>query len=125
MLALTAGLFGVAQAATSLTLAPSNLRRAPAVTAPVLGVVPPGTLLTVACQGEWCRTTYRERGGYVARSLLRPVTRSAPLTGRGVVFYRSCAAMRAAAAAPVRLGRPGYRTALDPNRNGLACDRNE
>ncbi|GAA5534644.1 excalibur calcium-binding domain-containing protein [Deinococcus aluminii] len=125
MLALSVALLGVSEAATALTTANSNLRRLPSAEAPVLKVVPQGTLLLVACQGQWCRTTYQGRGGYIAQSLLRPVTGSARLTGRGLVFYRSCAEMRAAGAAPVRVGRPGYRTALDRNHNGWACERGE
>ena len=85
----------------------------------MLGVVPSGTLLTVACTGQWCRTSYQGRGGYIYRPLLRPFTRSAPLSGE---FYASCLAMRAAGKAPIRLAAPGYRAALDSNGNSVACD---
>lgn len=122
---LAAALTGAAEAATSITTTTVNLRRLPAMSGAVIGVVPANTLLTVACRGEWCRTTYQGRGGYIARTLLRPVTRSAPLSGEGVRFYASCAAARAAGVAPLRLGHPGYRSALDTNRNGLACDSSE
>lgn len=124
-LALAAALSGAAQAASSVTATAVNLRRLPSLSGPVVGVVPANTLLTVACRGDWCRTSYQGRGGYIARTLLRPVTRSAPLAGKGVRFYVTCAAARAAGAAPMRLGRPGYRTALDANHNGLACEPGE
>ena len=78
-------------------------------------------VLTVACQGQWCRTSYRGRGGYVSARLLQPISRSVPLAGRGTVFYPTCAAMRADHAAPIRLGRPGYRAALDRDHDGWAC----
>jgi len=113
---------GAAQAATAYTKVESNLRRVAAPNGLVVGVVPGGTLLTVACRGQWCRTSYQGRGGYISQSLLTPFTRSAPLTG---VFYASCRAMRAAGKAPVRLGRAGYRTALDSNSNSVACDQGD
>lgn len=122
-----AALLGLAEAATATTTANVKLRRLPSSQGQVMGVVPRGTLLTVACPetGEWCRTTYLGRGGYVARLLLRPVTGSAALTGPGNVFYASCAAMRTAGVAPIRVGKPGYRTGLDSNRNSVACDRGD
>lgn len=120
-----AGLLGLAEAATATTTTAANLRRTPALNGQIVRTVPGGTLLTVACAGEWCRTTYQGRGGYVARSLMRPVSGSAALTGPGNVYYASCAALRAAGSMPIRVGKPGYRTGLDSNRNGVACDRGD
>ena len=125
ILALSVSVLATAQAATAVTTAPAALRRQPSPSGLVLRVLPANTLLTVACQGTWCRTTYQGRGGYVARSLTRPLLASAPLSGKGVKFYRSCAAMRLAGVAPRRLGQPGFRTALDRNGNGLACEAGE
>jgi cell wall-associated NlpC family hydrolase len=42
-------------------------------------------------------------------------------TGSGA-FYQNCDAARAAGAAPMKKGEPGYRKELDPNGNGVACD---
>lgn len=39
------------------------------------------------------------------------------------VYYRNCDAARAAGAAPIRRGEPGYRKALDRDGDGVACDR--
>ena len=125
ILALSAACLATAQAASAVTTAPANLRRQPSMSGAVLRVVPGNTVITVACQGDWCRTTYHNRGGYVARSLTRPLVTSAPLAGRGVRFYRSCSAMRAAGVAPLKLGQPGFRTALDRNHNSLACEAGE
>lgn len=125
MLALSVTLLGLSEAATAITTTSVNLRRLPTTEARVLGVVPGNTLLLVACRGEWCRTTHRGQAGYVAQSVLRPVTGSARLAGQGTVYYRSCTAMRAAGAAPIRLGRPGYRTGLDRNHNSVACDNGD
>lgn len=36
--------------------------------------------------------------------------------------YRDCAAARAAGAAPIRAGEPGYRAALDADGDGIACE---
>ena len=38
------------------------------------------------------------------------------------VDYQSCAAARAARAAPLHLGDPGYRTGLDRDKDGIACE---
>lgn len=117
--ALALALLGAADAATAVTTTASNLRRTPG--GYVVATVPGHTLLTVACRGAWCRTSYHGRGGYIAANLLRPLTRSAPVGGQGVVFYTTCAQMRSAHAAPIRIGRPGYRTALDRDQDGWAC----
>ena len=46
---------------------------------------------------------------------------AAPPSG-GEVYYANCAAARAAGAAPIRVGQPGYRTALDGDKDGIACE---
>ncbi|ASN79698.1 excalibur calcium-binding domain-containing protein [Deinococcus ficus] len=126
-LALGAALLGMAEAATSVTTTSLNLRRTPG--GAVVAVIPANTLLITACDGAWCRTTYRGRGGYVGRAYLKAVTRSAPLnsasSGAYSRFYASCTAMRRAGAAPARVGTPGYRVGLDRNGNGWACDQIE
>jgi hypothetical protein len=38
------------------------------------------------------------------------------------VYYRNCTAARAAGAAPIYFGEPGYRPALDRDRDGVACE---
>ncbi|WP_027459245.1 excalibur calcium-binding domain-containing protein [Deinococcus murrayi] len=38
------------------------------------------------------------------------------------VHYKNCAAARAAGAAPVRVGQPGYGTHLDRDRDGVGCE---
>ena len=37
-------------------------------------------------------------------------------------FYASCDAARAAGRGPINRGESGYRSALDPNNNGVACE---
>ncbi len=38
------------------------------------------------------------------------------------VYYPNCAAARAAGAAPIHVGEPGYRRKLDRDRDGVACE---
>jgi hypothetical protein len=38
------------------------------------------------------------------------------------VYYPNCAAARAAQAAPIRRGQPGYRSGLDRDHDGVACE---
>jgi Uncharacterized protein conserved in bacteria len=50
--------------------------------------------------------------------------RSAPPTsgGGGSAYYKNCDAARAAGAAPIYRGQPGYRPALDRDNDGVACE---
>ncbi|KQS01366.1 hypothetical protein ASG11_16915 [Sphingomonas sp. Leaf357] len=56
-------------------------------------------------------------------SLPRPAAKAdaAPASPEAVM-YADCNAVRAANAAPLRAGQPGYRPALDANMNGVACE---
>ena len=44
------------------------------------------------------------------------------VTRDDVAFYRNCDAARAAGAAPIYYGQPGYRPALDRDNDGIACE---
>jgi hypothetical protein len=39
------------------------------------------------------------------------------------VYYKDCDAAWTAEAAPIRAGQPGYRAELDPDHNGVACEK--
>ncbi|WP_244925082.1 excalibur calcium-binding domain-containing protein [Actinomyces bowdenii] len=41
----------------------------------------------------------------------------------GGAYYPNCAAARAAGAAPLYAGDPGYRSGLDRDNDGIACER--
>lgn len=43
-------------------------------------------------------------------------------SGGGSVYYASCAAARAAGVAPLYAGEPGYRSGLDRDHDGVACE---
>lgn len=42
--------------------------------------------------------------------------------GSGGVYYPNCTAVRAAGAAPIRRGEPGYSSKLDRDGDGIACE---
>jgi hypothetical protein len=50
----------------------------------------------------------------------RPVVTTSPSTGSGGPYYPNCAAARAAGAAPLHRGEPGYRPGLDRDGDGVA-----
>ena len=47
-------------------------------------------------------------------------TRYAP---SAAVSYANCTAVKAAGAAPLYAGQPGYSTSLDRDRDGVACEK--
>jgi len=51
----------------------------------------------------------------------RQTSRQSSQLGSGV-YYRNCDAARAAGAAPIRAGQPGYRPGLDRDGDGIACE---
>lgn len=51
-----------------------------------------------------------------------PHPRNAPTRATGSAYYRNCDAARAAGAAPVRRGDPGYGPGLDRDGDGVACE---
>ena len=61
--------------------------------------VPPGTAKAVEAEG-----------------------RKIALFNSGGAYYASCADARAAGAAPLRRGDPGYRAGLDRDDDGVACE---
>lgn len=68
----------------------------------------------------------RKTGGYHCHR--KPVntewhrTQSSSDNAQNTVHYRNCAAARAAGAAPVRRGDPGYGIHLDRDRDGIGCE---
>ena len=47
---------------------------------------------------------------------------AAPAAAPREVYYANCTAARAAGAAPLRRGQPGYRAAMDRDNDGVACE---
>lgn len=52
----------------------------------------------------------------------RPKKTRKPTPEPATVYYASCAAARAAGAAPLHRGDPGYRSGLDRDNDGVACE---
>jgi endonuclease YncB( thermonuclease family) len=52
-----------------------------------------------------------------------PRPSSPPTPSPSSVYYRNCSEARAAGAAPIYRGQPGYRPALDRDGDGVACER--
>ncbi|GAA0913383.1 hypothetical protein Vau01_036240 [Virgisporangium aurantiacum] len=52
-----------------------------------------------------------------------PQTTAAPADPPADVYYRNCDEVRAAGKAPLRRGQPGYRSGLDRDGDGFACDK--
>lgn len=64
----------------------------------------------------------RKRGGrHCHRAPSAPIREVQRAYG-GDVSFRNCAAARAAGAAPVRLGQPGYGRHLDRDGDGIGCE---
>ena len=51
-----------------------------------------------------------------------PVPETQAGESSSAVYYKNCTAARAAGAAPIQKGEPGYRSALDRDGDGTACD---
>nr|WP_218142852.1 excalibur calcium-binding domain-containing protein [Deinococcus reticulitermitis] len=83
----------------------------------------------MACSGSWCRTTYQGQSGYVAKAYTKAVSTTTTLLAPALptqksrnVYYANCTAARAAGAAPIYAGEPGYRSRLDRDNDGVACE---
>lgn len=92
------------------------------IAAPVVAVAHPGGLNSEGCHND------RKNGGYHchrAGNGSRGSTTSPPQQAvpRGTDrAYANCAAARAAGAAPVRRGDPGYGRHLDRDGDGVGCE---
>ena len=62
---------------------------------------------------------YREPA-YEPPAIEEPV--QSTYSGGGSVYYANCSAARAAGAAPVRVGDPGYASKLDRDGDGVGCE---
>jgi hypothetical protein len=51
-----------------------------------------------------------------------PLPLAAPTDPAADIYYKNCTAARAAGAAPLHIGEPGYRSALDGDKDGIACE---
>ena len=73
----------------------------------------PGGLAADGCHND------RKNGGRHCHGGSKPKQTT---SRTGEVYYRNCAAARAAGAAPVRRGQPGYGRHLDRDNDGIGCE---
>lgn len=82
--------------------------------------------------GIWSVENYAREDGYHSEAVNEPKKGSSrpmentvrtPAADDGkTVYYASCKEARAAGAAPIRKGEPGYRVEMDGDQDGIACE---
>jgi micrococcal nuclease len=55
-------------------------------------------------------------------TVIAPVTTSAAAPAAAAVYYQNCSAVRAAGAAPIRAGDPGWQSKFDADGDGVGCE---
>jgi hypothetical protein len=87
------------------------------VTLPTAALAHGGGLNAEGCHND------RKNGGYHCHRAPTPRPAPKPVTATGgAVHFANCAAARAAGAAPVRRGQPGYGAHLDRDNDGVGCE---
>ena len=72
---------------------------------------------------DGCHNDRKNGGRHCHGGAPRPVRRQPErFLGGGEVYFANCAAARAAGAAPVRRGQPGYASRLDRDGDGVGCE---
>ncbi|MEV0114123.1 excalibur calcium-binding domain-containing protein [Streptomyces sp. NPDC050844] len=66
--------------------------------------------------------TYTAHGGTIIAADLREVTGPEPQPSESSPYYENCDEARAAGAAPLHVGDPGYAPHLDRDGDGVACE---
>jgi hypothetical protein len=76
-----------------------------------------------AIAGDWwaAEQKYGSDSGPQVPAPVAPAAAPAPAPASGT-YYANCSAARAAGAAPLRRGQPGYRSGLDRDGDGVACE---
>lgn len=83
---------------------------------PLPALAHPGGLNAEGCHNN------RKTGEYHCHRNRRPTQQAPTVQLRGGVYFANCDAARAAGAAPIHRGQPGYRPALDRDNDGVACE---
>jgi hypothetical protein len=82
-----------------------------------------GGLNAQGCHNDRKNNSYHcHRGGGGPASAPAPRRRQQTLSSGGPVHFANCSEARAAGAAPLRRGEPGYRPAMDRDNDGVACE---
>jgi hypothetical protein len=75
-----------------------------------------------ACQGGSDVNEVPTEAPVVAEPTLAPSAEPLPIADPADVTYENCDAVRAAGAAPIRVGEPGYSSKLDRDGDGVGCE---
>lgn len=85
-------------------------------------IMTPGPTVTMTVEPT-AKVTSVEPQPPEAQNQAKPVQPPAPATQPAQqVYYKNCAEVRAAGMAPILAGQPGYRSALDRDGDGVACE---
>lgn len=82
----------------------------------------PGRTAADGCHNDKKAGTRHCHGAKKARTTERSNLASQKKKRSGTVYYKNCTAARAAGAAPVRRGEPGYARHLDRDNDGIGCE---
>jgi hypothetical protein len=90
---------------------------------PLPATAHPGGLNGSGCHNNRKTGDYHcHRGGGASKASSAPKRVYAALGGGSGTSFRNCTAARAAGAAPVRRGDPGYGSHLDRDDDGIGCE---
>ncbi len=107
-----AGLVGAATVAPTVTTTVTTTASAPpAATVTTTAPAPPAETVTI---------TAKPAAAPSAASTSEAAEKAA---GANAVYYANCTQAKAAGAAPMSRGEPGYRSGLDRDDDGVACDK--
>jgi hypothetical protein len=84
-----------------------------------------GTMTLDAARAEMAAYAAAEQGlpaGAVPATTTSQSTATPAVPQTGSTYYANCAAVRAAGKAPLHRGEPGYRSELDGDGDGVACE---
>lgn len=82
----------------------------------------PGRTASDGCHNDIKAGTRHCHGAKKAKPAQRSNLSSSKKKSSGTVYYKNCTAARAAGAAPVRRGDPGYARHLDRDNDGVGCE---
>lgn len=76
-----------------------------------------------AARDATARVAAEQAAAQAAKPAPAPVAPAPAAPAPAAVYYANCAAAKAAGAAPLYAGQPGYRPAMDGDSDGVACER--
>ncbi|MEU0869539.1 excalibur calcium-binding domain-containing protein [Nocardia brasiliensis] len=108
--------------APTVNPAPSSTSTSSAATTPTSTLAVTSSATAVPSPVAPSPTTVAAPHRFVPPAPAPPPPAPSPAPPAPSVYYPNCAAARAAGAAPLHRGAPGYRSALDRDGDGIACE---